>query len=150
MILSEIKRDSNLYHQALDLRYTLFFKDYGLDKSITADDLEGVSIHVVLSDGDKLIAYGRLSPLPIDEVSYRISQIVVEPDHQRNGYALIVLRELIRLATQRGGQTLVLNAQLEVIQLYKKLGFKEDGEIYVVKLTGVKHQRMVLAVNRFD
>jgi len=93
MEITEIEAASPLYDRALQLRYELFFKDFDLPKSVTADDLEGDSTHVALTNGDELLAYGRLSPL--GDSTYRISQIVVEPSHRRQGYAIRIVIALI-------------------------------------------------------
>lgn len=140
-VLKTITEDSDLYREALDLRYALFFKDFDLPKSVTADDLEPVSIHVVLVENGNLLAYGRLSPL--ESGAYRISQIVVYPVHRRKGFASRIVSELTRLGRDLGAEKVILNSQVSVLPLYRQLGFSEFGEQYKVKLTGVFHQKMV-------
>lgn len=140
LVLKIITEDSDLYREALDLRYTLFFKGFDLPKSVTADDLEPVSVHVALVENNNLLAYGRLSPL--DSGTYRISQIVVYPEHRRKGFASRIVSELMLLGGELGAQKVVLNSQVPVLPLYRKLGFREYGEQYKVKLTGVLHQKM--------
>ena len=98
MNIEEITVDHLLYEKALDLRYELFFKGFNLPKSVTADELESDSMHVVLSNGTQLLSYGRLSPL--GSGTYRISQIVVPEKYRRNGYATIVVKQLVDLAKQ--------------------------------------------------
>jgi len=46
MDIDEISVDSRLYSEAMELRYVLFFKEFGHPKSVTADELECVSSHV--------------------------------------------------------------------------------------------------------
>lgn len=140
LVLKTIIEGSELYREALDLRYALFFKDFDLPKSVTADDLEPVSVHVALIEKNNLLAYGRLSPL--DSETYRISQIVVYPRHRRKGYASRIVSELMRQGGELGAKKVILNSQVSVLPLYRKLGFKEYGEQYKVKLTGVLHQKM--------
>ena len=140
LVLKIITEDSDLYREALDLRYTLFFKGFDLPKSVTADDLEPVSVHVALVENNNLLAYGRLSPL--DSGTYRISQIVVYPEHRRKGFASRIVSELMLLGGELGAQKVVLNSQVPVLPLYRKLGFREYEDQYKVKLTGVLHQKM--------
>ena len=141
MNIEEITVDHLLYEKALDLRYELFFKGFNLPKSVTADELESDSMHVVLSNGTQLLSYGRLSPL--GSGTYRISQIVVPEKYRRNGYATIVVKQLIDLAKQLNASTVQLNSQVSVTELYNKIGFQPVGKAYKVKLTGVEHVKMV-------
>jgi len=140
MRMSKIKEGSKLYNDALDLRYELFFKKFDLPKDVTADDLEPDSTHVVISEDNELIAYGRLSPLEIG--TFRISQIIVQPDQRRKGYASKIVFELIKLAKVASAKNIVLNSQLSAASLYENLGFHKVGKVYKVKLTGVSHQKM--------
>lgn len=140
LVLKTITEDSDLYREALDLRYDLFFKDFDLPKSVTADDLEPVSTHMALAENENLLAYGRLSPL--EPGIYRISQIVVYPEYRRKGFASRIVSELTRLGRDLGANKVILNSQVSVLPLYRQLGFREFGGQYEVKLTGVLHQKM--------
>lgn len=140
MKIDVISVNNRFYDEAMELRYVLFFKEFGLPKSVTADELESVSSHVVISDGNELLAYGRLSPL--GSGVFRISQIVVPKDHRSKGYASKLLRKLMEIAIAKGATTLQLNSQLSAKTLYQRLGFREIGEVYRVKLTGIEHIKM--------
>lgn len=140
MIIEEVREGSKLYLEALELRYELFFKQFDLPKSLTADNLELDSTHLVLTVDGQLLAYGRLSAL--DKETARISQLVVRQEHRRNGYASMMISELLKRAEQRETEQVVLNSQLLIIPLYRNLGFRAVGDTYTVELTGVEHQKM--------
>lgn len=144
MVIEEIEEGSQVYLEALELRYQLFFKEFDLPRSVTADKLEADSIHVALSENGVLLAYGRLSPL--ESETFRVSQIVVSENHRRKGHASAIVSELVKCAERRAARKVVLNSQLSVIPLYEKFGFREIGDIYTVELTGVKHQKMLLEI----
>lgn len=140
MRIEEISVTNQLYDTAMELRYALFFKEFNLPESVTADELEGSSFHVAISEGEELLAYGRLSP--IDLGLFRISQIVVPEEQRHKGYATLLLGKLIELGESKGAKTLRLNSQVSAKALYSRLGFREIGDVYKVKLTGVEHIRM--------
>ena len=140
MRIEEITVTSQLYKVAMELRYTLFFKDFNLSKSVTADELEPVSFHIVITEGKELLAYGRLSPL--ESKVFRISQIVVPKKYRHKGYASTLLSKLIELGISKGAETLQLNSQLSVKELYLRLGFKVVSDVYKVKITGIEHVKM--------
>lgn len=140
MRVEEITVTSQLYKAAMELRYTLFFKSYNLSKSVTADELEPISFHIVITEGKELLAYGRLSPL--ESEIFRISQIVVPKKHRNKGYASTLVGKLIELGISKGGKIFQLNSQLSVKELYLRLGFRVVSDAYIVKLTGIEHVKM--------
>ncbi|WP_244230885.1 hypothetical protein [Vibrio ouci] len=80
MELVELENTDELYKQALNLRYDLFFRAPGLPREILFDALEDNSFHIAVIDSGALCAYGRLSA----EGSrlFKISQMVVQPSMQ--------------------------------------------------------------------
>ncbi|KXF80744.1 GNAT family N-acetyltransferase [Enterovibrio coralii] len=139
--IQEIKRDSLLYHQAVSLRYALFFEALGLPKSIVHDEKEAKSFHYSVSKDDTLVAYGRLSETDVAQM--QISQMVVSPEFQRQGHGESLLRYMIEQAKSTGVRKLHLAARLHAVPLYTKLGFETIGEPYNSVLTDVAHIKMV-------
>ena len=134
----------DLYKDALDLRYDLFFRAPGLSRDIMFDELESMSFHIAAIDNDSLCAYGRLS----EERPriFKISQMVVRPNMQGQGLGTSVLEKLTHEALAKGAQEIYLNARLHAVSMYEKSGFKTSGEPYVAKSTGVPHIKMVMRV----
>lgn len=145
MKVEEVPIGSDLYFQALHLRYELFFEDLGLPESVVPDNLEEVSAHFALSCNDGLMGYARLSE--VDANDYRISQVVVSPTYQGKGCSTVLLDYIIAFGKNVGAKTFRLNSQVHVIGLYEKLGFRCYGDEYIVELTGVPHKKMVYHVN---
>ncbi len=143
MKVDQIKTKNKLYEQALDLRYRLFFKEFGHPKDIVMDGLEASSMHYCISENDKLFAYGRLTERSNNH--YKISQVVVPPALQGQGYGKLLLTGIICSANELGAATIELNSQVKAAGLYRTLGFKESGSHYASKTTGIPHVKMVLA-----
>jgi predicted GNAT family N-acyltransferase len=137
---SELKIRSDLYHQALDLRYELFFRGHNLPREILIDEYEEASKHIVIVDDESLIAYGRLTDL--GEGIYRLSQIVVKPQEQGKGYGSMILKALVERVKNDGGKKIILNASTTATALYEKHGFRSNGEVFLSKSTGVPHVQM--------
>ncbi len=95
--------------KALKLRYFMFFKEHNLSKDSLNDEMEGRSTHIAISQDDELIAYGRLYAHKSEE--FQISQMVVSPNYQSQGYGVKLLLGLMRTAKNRGAKTIVLNAR---------------------------------------
>ncbi|BCE02266.1 GNAT family N-acetyltransferase [Marinicellulosiphila megalodicopiae] len=141
----EFNSNSPLYDQTMELRYRTFFKDFGLPKSVTPDELEPVSFHLALLNQSEILAYGRLSPL--ENGVLRISQVIVPEAHRKNGYATALLLKLIKRAQSLGATSIQLNAQVSAQKLYENCGFVASEKPYKVKLTGVEHVKMVATLS---
>jgi predicted GNAT family N-acyltransferase len=146
MNIGEIQKDDNLYKKALELRYSLFFKDHNLPEEILSDDKEDKSLHIAISQEKELIAYGRLFEISSNE--FQISQMVVSPRYQSQGYGERLLIEIMRTAKNKGAKKIILNARTTAISLYEKIGFQKVGQIYSSQSTGVPHIKMVYPENK--
>jgi len=142
MNISEISKEQIFYDIASSLRHKLFLKEYNLQISVTWEHHEEQSRHFIISVDEDLIAYARLTEL--HRAEYKISQVVVEPKHQGKGYGKAILKHLIDVAREVGAKSIELNSQVAAKELYRSLGFREVGEVSMVKLTGVPHIRMLL------
>jgi predicted GNAT family N-acyltransferase len=145
MNIGEIQKDGTLYKKAFELRYLLFFKDYNLSKEIINDKTEDISTHIAISKERELIAYGRLSELSDKE--FQISQMVVSPIHQHQGYGEKLLLEIVQTAKNKGAKNIMLNARTTAVSFYKKSGFQQVGQVYSSQSTGVPHIKMVYHEN---
>jgi predicted GNAT family N-acyltransferase len=123
----------------------MFFKEHNLSKNILNDEKEEKSTHIAISQDDELIAYGRLTALNSEE--FQISQIVVPPNYQGQGYGVKLLQELVLSAKNRGAKTIALNARISAIDFYGKQGFQHAGQVYSSRTTGVRHIKMTHFVN---
>lgn len=144
MELIYLERTDELYQDALDLRYDLFFRTPSLPRKIMFDELESSSFHIAAVDNNSLCAYGRLS-----EESpriFKISQMVVRPNMQGQGLGTRVLTKLTHEALAKGADEIYLNARLHAVSMYEKLGFKTSGQSYVANSTGVPHIKMIRRV----
>ena len=80
-----------------------------------------------------IIAYSNNEPVgcgcfkKFDTDSVEVKRMFVDPDHQRKGIGLLILKELEKWAAEIGYRSMVLETgtrQLEAIELYKKLGYE--------------------------
>ncbi len=140
-MLYEIELGDIYYHQAFNLRYSLFFQEHELPKSIVKDNVESSSRHFAIIENDIVVAYGRLTK--IDNEVYKISQLVVKKDKQNMGYGSKILKHLIDIAKQSGGKQIILHARIPFIEFYENHGFSTSGDIFLSKSTQLPHQRMI-------
>lgn len=146
MKTTTISTSDPIYEDAVTLRYDLFFRNFGFSKDVTRDEYEEDSIHFATTDEDRLIAYARLTHLGYQK--YKISQIVVDPQFQRQGHGRAILVHAIGAAKNMGAKSFQLNAQLSARALYESLGFEGVGKVYGSKFTSIPHIKMTLKVDR--
>ncbi|WP_051261011.1 GNAT family N-acetyltransferase [Desulfovibrio inopinatus] len=139
-----IQRNEEMYKEIRGLRYELFFAQHGLQESILDDEKELHSIHVAALDKQECVGYGRLTKL--NENHFQISQMVVAPKYQGQGYGSILLNDLVTRAISLGAKEIVLNARTTAKRFYSKHGFIETGNVFPSKNTGVPHIQMKYTV----
>jgi len=139
--ISEIKQDSALYKEAIELRYQLFFKKHDLPIHILNDKKEKQSNHIVIANENVLIAYGRLSE--IADRAFQVSQMVVSPTHQGQGYGKQLLLKILEIAQGKKANSIMLNARITAVSFYNKVGFETVGKEFNSTLTNVPHIKMI-------
>lgn len=96
------------------------------------------AIHIYLENQGEILAYARVYKEK-DEI--HIGRVIAK--ERRKGYATLILKEAIRVAEKNyQAQKIVIEAQTYAKNLYKKVGFLEDSEVFL--LDGIEHVKMVL------
>jgi hypothetical protein len=65
--LKFVKYGSSEYQQAARLRYRLFYQEHGIRFESIFDPQERQSLHLVITNTDRILAYGRLERKSVDE-----------------------------------------------------------------------------------
>ena len=145
MNTSFIDYGSAEWQQARLIRYELFFKPRNLPMSILDDSYDKHAFHCAIKHDGQVVAYGRLHA---EERTAYISQMVVARAWQRQGLGGIVLSSLVEKAKEQGYAGIMLNARVSVLEFYKKLGFKEIGNVFTSTATKIPHMQMVLWLDK--
>ena len=132
-----IEPDSRKYHLACQLRYKLFFAEHDLPWEVVDERSDANVSHAAILIKDRLVAYGQV--VRGSDRIYRICQMVVEPDYQKQNLGRKILSTLIEIAQREGAIALTLHARLTAVGFYQKLGFKTFGEPFPSTTTGVLH-----------
>jgi ElaA protein len=92
-------------------------------------DLEPRTRHVVLLDGDRVVATARVLD---DGDLQRIGRVVCHPDVRGTGASGELMRAAVDAATQAApDQDVVLGAQSPLVGFYGRFGFVVDGPEYL-------------------
>ena len=122
------------------LRMEVFVEEQGVPPSEELDADDETAAHFLVEDPGQVVGTARLVDKG-DGVG-KIGRVAIQRAYRGRGIG----RDLMRYVMDEGFQrvhTLILDAQLQVIPFYEKLGFEAEGEIFLD--AGIKHRRMTCA-----
>ena len=131
--------NSQYYKDAVNLRFTVFYKEFDLDINVINDSCESSSIHLAAVAGEKVIGFGRLS---FNGSTARISQMAVIKKMRERGIGSNLMNIFIDRSKKEGCRSIYLNSRLNAVSFYRKFGFKVAGDEFPSKRTGLNHVRM--------
>lgn len=122
------------------LRWRVLREPLGLPRGAERDDLDHAAFHVTVRDrDDRLLGIGRLHFN--DEHEAQIRYMATEPKRRRRGVGRKVIARLEEIAAKHGVKRLVLNARLDAIAFYERVGYRIVGPGPLL-LGQVEHKRM--------
>lgn len=119
---------------AAPIRFAVFVEEQGVPREIELDEQDALSLHAVVFSREKAVATGRLLP------DGHIGRMAVLRDWRGRGIGSILLKELVKVAQQRGDPEVMLSAQVHAVPFYLAHGFVPEGGEYLE--AGIRHQAM--------
>jgi len=139
IIYKYIDYKSEMFKQVINLRYTILFEPYSKIKKYEYDELDDISLHLVALDKEKVVGYSRITNINGDG---KITNVVVSPEYINRRIGFKMMNKHISKAKEHNMKTLCLNARLETIEFYKKVGFKCKDSISISEKSGLSLQKM--------
>jgi predicted GNAT family N-acyltransferase len=124
--------------EALAIRFRVFVEEQGVDPALEIDDLDGVAWHVLARIDGEAVGTARL--VMLDQLRAKIGRVAVLPEHRGRGIATQLVELLMEYARREGRTEALLDAQLNAMSLYEKLGFEPMGEVFLD--ADILHRRM--------
>ena len=119
------------------IRTKVFVEEQHVSIEEEWDGQDEDALHVLALTSDrKPVGTARLL------ASGQIGRMAVLPDYRKQGIGSAMLKRLLKIASDNGIDNLFLNAQVDAVEFYKRLGFVEQGEIFME--AGIKHRKMIL------
>ncbi|WP_122646838.1 GNAT family N-acetyltransferase [Enterococcus mediterraneensis] len=129
---------SQIYLDALKIRYQVFVKEQGVQLEREIDKDEAYAVHFVLYEDNEALATVRL--LPVDETTMKLQRMAVKKEARHRGLGNIIIAEAEKFAKQQGFTTIKLGAQLTAQEFYEKMGYQAYGEVFLD--AGIQHIAM--------
>jgi ElaA protein len=106
-----------------------------------ADNKDQQCWHLMIWDGDQLVAYARLVPKGVAYKEMSIGRIISSPAYRARGAGkLLVARAIEACYELFGDGPIHIGAQLYLERFYGGFGFKTTGDIYLED--GIEHIEM--------
>lgn len=135
---------SNEIYEILHLRQKVFIVEQDCPY-IDADFSDQEAWHYLGYEGKKLISYLRVFPPGIKYDDSSIGRIVIDESSRNHGFGKqITLDAIAFLQKYYPNKDICISAQHRLIDFYRRLGFKEEGEVYLED--DIDHIKMRLKV----
>lgn len=126
------------------LRRAVFVEEQAISEQLVWDMADADAVHaVVVNELGQVVASGRL--LVQAPGVARLGRMATHKVLHGSGMGLQVLRDLVRVARERGDSEVMLHAQCSAEGFYAGEGFRARGPVFVE--AGISHQEMVLFLN---
>jgi predicted GNAT family N-acyltransferase len=138
MIFQKIDFASDLFDEALKMRYVVLREPLGLDYSSEDIAAEADNDHFVLLNSNVIVAYCQMKDLGSGFVKMR--QVAVAPDQQSKSLGSKLMTYVEAWAKIENYNTIELHARQTAVDFYLKAGYTIDKEPF--EEVGIPHRYM--------
>ncbi len=130
---------SLLMAKSLELRKAVFVSEQSVPPELEIDEMDEAAIHFLLLLEGEVAATLRLLP---QDNCVKIGRVAVRRELRSTGLGTELMKAALAHALRAGFPEAILDAQLDSIPFYEKLGFSAEGEIFMD--AGIPHRGMRL------
>lgn len=117
--------DSEIYQDALAIRYEVFVEEQNVPRDLEVDELETETFHIVLYNKIEKLATARI--LELENQVYKVQRVAVLKKYRKKGIGKRLIQVIEEKVRERSGQKLTLGSQNTAIPFYEKLGYTTEG-----------------------
>lgn len=128
MIKSEFIPGSKDVSEAFAIREEVFVEEQKCPRQEEYDEFDSSALHLVVYVGEEPAATGRIWH---DGKSFRIGRLAVRKKFRGQKLGDLAIRLLLNKAFNSGAERVNINAQVYIMPLYEKFGFKAYGEEFL-------------------
>jgi ElaA protein len=128
------------------VRRAVFIEEQGIPEAEEWDAHDATCTHFLAADDAGPLATARLMT---HGSAAKIGRVAVMPRARGTGLGAALMRHVLEDARRRGHPTAVLEAQVDVIPFYERLGFVAEGPVYDDG-SGILHRWMTLPLQAGD
>ena len=145
-ITLQIKAFSDLssaeLYEILKARFQVFTLEQNI-RYLDEDNTDYIATHFAIRKKGLVLAYARLFPDKTKGVFCVGRMLTIE---RNKGYGKYIINQIVTEVLRRGGTTLRMHAQTQVVLFYERLGFHTVGDIFIE--AGIPHVAMEMNLNK--
>jgi len=135
---------SKEFEQVVELRFNVLFAPYNKVEKYDYDEADYISSHLVALDKDKVVGYSRITN---NNGEGKITNVVVDSEYAQRGIGFEMMKKHIIKAKECNMNYLHLNARLDTINFYKKVGFMSKDATFLSEKSGLMLQKMYYKIS---
>jgi N-acetylglutamate synthase-like GNAT family acetyltransferase len=135
---------SKEFDQVIELRFSILFQPYSKINKYDYDELDHISTHLVALDKEKVVGYSRMTNVNGEG---KITNVVVSEEYVGRGIGFEMLKRYTNKAKEYNVNHLHLNARVDTVGFYKKVGFQCENETFISDKSGLILQPMYFKIN---
>ncbi|MEH2384665.1 MAG: GNAT family N-acetyltransferase [Nostoc sp.] len=110
------------------IRIAVFQEEQGVDAALEFDGKDAISEHLIAYLNDEVVGTARIRYL--DDKTAKIERLAVLSTARGQGIGKKIMENALEVIANKNIPEVVIHAQEYVKDLYKKLDFVEEGEIF--------------------
>lgn len=134
--IKNIEYGTKEYKDTLELRNKVMRIPLGLDIFQEDFSVEKESVIIGIFEGEQLLGVGVMSN---EGTVYKIEYLCVDSDIQSSGIGGKLLRHLEKIAMERGGEKICMDARVSAEPFYLRHGYKAIGDVFLLDYAPVQH-----------
>ncbi len=139
-LLSQVETEEDL-QACFAVRTEVFVQEQAVPEELELDSYDAVALHLLLrAENGQPVGTARMMVDNPEGGTAKIGRVAVLAAHRGHGLARRLMEAMEALARQAGQQRLVLDAQLNVLPMYEKLGYQAHGPVF--DDAGIDHRKM--------
>ena len=121
------------------IRETVFIQEQNVPEELEWDGLDDDATHLIARDNSgNPVATARMLN------NGHIGRVAVLPSWRGRGIGSAMMQHLLQIAADKGQHEVHLDAQVEAIPFYQRLGFTAHGKIFMD--AGIPHRHMQMTL----
>lgn len=106
-----------------DLRWRVLRSPWNQPRGTELDELESIAFPIMICEVDGIpVGVGRVHF--VDDVTAQIRSMAVEESWRGKGVGSIVIKELEKIAVEKGAKKIILHSRDNAVKFYEKNGYK--------------------------
>ncbi len=123
---------------AMRLRHQVFVKEQNVPETLERDEYDAEAIHWVALEAGEVVGTLRMVS---KGKQVKIGRVAVRKDLRGKGIGKLLMKKAMEMAQDGEWDEIILNAQLEVVEFYRRLEFRIVSDTFFE--AGIPHQSMI-------